>query len=159
MFTMRLPAASPCCGVTAVGRDGVITAKETATGRVFQFSVKPDMAARMKIGQEVYANFNARQVSLDGLAPCCSITNLGAATSPAGPIDSAAPSTPCCTVVSVNARTGMATARDKATGRTFQFKIQGAAASKLKAGDAIYANFAAGKVSVDGAAPCCTITQ
>ena len=175
MFAMQLSAAAPCCGVTAIGRDGVITAKETASGRVFQFSAKPDVATRMRVGQDVYANFATKQVSLDGIQPCCTIVNLGAAATPAGPIDasrvnvkgtatpagpidSAAPAQPCCTVVTINVRTGMATARDKASGRTFQFKIQGAA-SKLKSGDAIYANFATRKVSVDGAQPCCNIIQ
>ena len=53
---------------------------------------------------------------------------------------------------------GMATARENATGKTFQFKIEGAA-TKLKAGDKVFANFATRQVSVDGAEPCCTIKQ
>ena len=92
----------------------------------------------------------AGKVSVDGATPCCNIA-AGSATTAA-----AMPGTPCCSIVSIDARTGLATARDKATGKTFQFKIQGAA-SKLKVGDAIYANVAAGQVSVDGLQPCCNI--
>jgi hypothetical protein len=166
--------ASPCCGLVSVdARTGTATALDRASGRTFQFSIQGAAAAKLKAGDAVYANFAAGNVSVDGITPCCGITqaaapvgpidgnrgNVKGTATPASPIDSAAPATPCCSVVSVNARTGTATALNKASGRTFQFKIQGAAASRLKAGDAIYANFAAGKVSVDGATPCCNITQ
>ena len=150
ILAMPLYAATPCCGVTAIGRDGVITAKDVKTGRIFQFSVKPEVMLGMKVGQDVYANFDTKKVSVDGVTPCCNIFNLDAVDAKGnlklGVSD----------VVSIDAGTHIATARDKATGRTFQFKIEGAAI-KLKAGDIIFANFAVGKVSVDQLGPCCSI--
>ncbi len=64
--------------------------------------------------------------------------------------------TPCCNVTAIDARTGMVTAREKATGRTFQFKVTNPAQLRgLKVGQAVAADFKTGKVSVHlaGAAP------
>jgi hypothetical protein len=167
LLVSPLYAATPCCGVVKVDAvAGIATARDNATGRTFEFHLQ-GVATRLKVGDSVYANFSAGQVSVDGAAPCCSIVSQSASTAnpaalPAGPIDSArsraAPATPCCNVVNVEAQTRMATARNNATGQTFQFKLQGAATS-LKVGDAVYANFSAGQVSVDGATPCCGIVR
>ncbi len=67
---------------------------------------------------------------------------------------------PCCTVTGVNAKTGMVTARETATGRSFQFKATNAALLKtLSAGSPIYANFSTKQVSVNGEVPCCSIVS
>jgi len=60
--------ASPCCNITGIDqKTGVVTARETATGRVFTFTVtNAKLLSSLKIGQGVYANFKNMQVSLDG---------------------------------------------------------------------------------------------
>ncbi len=167
LLVSPLHAATPCCGVVKVdAAAGIATARDNATGRTFEFHLQ-GVATRLKVGDSVYANFSAGQVSVDGATPCCNIVSQSASTAnpaalPAGPIDGArsraAPEAPCCTVVQIDARVGVATARNNATGQMFQFKLQGAATS-LKVGDAVYANFSAGKVSVDGVTPCCNIAR
>jgi hypothetical protein len=76
---LGLPGLSlrPCCGVTAIDqRSGVVTARENARGRTFQFTVTNAALLRtVRIGQEVYANFTTQQVSLDGRKACCAIVN------------------------------------------------------------------------------------
>src|SRR5207237_8426000 len=64
----RAEAADPCCAITAINaHTGVVTAKETATGRTFEFHV-PDakLLSSLKVGQGVFANFTSKQVSHDG---------------------------------------------------------------------------------------------
>ncbi len=66
--------------------------------------------------------------------------------------------TPCCGVTAIDARAGIATAREAATGRTFQFKVSDAKQlAKLKVGQKVYANFGTQKVSLDGRTECCPI--
>lgn len=69
--------ASPCCSITAIDNaTGVVSARVTATGQTFRFKVTDASLLRsMKLGQGVYANFKANQVSVNGEAPCCSIVN------------------------------------------------------------------------------------
>lgn len=90
--------ASPCCGIIAIdAATGLVTAKVTATGNTFQFKVTDArMLGSLRVGQGVYANFGARQVSLDGLRPCCAITSgpTPAATAPAPPARTPAPTAP-----------------------------------------------------------------
>src|SRR6266540_5443663 len=131
---MSLDAAEPCCSITSIDqRAGVVTARETATGRVFQF--RPQNAAlltQLKVGQQVYANFARAQVSVDGAAPCCTIVGTAAA---------AKPLAPCCAITGIDQRAGQVTARETATGRTFQFRPQNAGLlNQLKIGQAVYAN-------------------
>ncbi len=66
-----------CCTITAIeAGTGLVSAKVTANGNVFQFKVAtPAVLASLKLGQGVYANFTTRQVSLDGRAACCAITS------------------------------------------------------------------------------------
>jgi hypothetical protein len=67
--------ASPCCNITAIDNaTGVVSARVTATGQTFRFKVT-DAALRpsLKLGQGVYANFKANQVSVNGEDPCCAI--------------------------------------------------------------------------------------
>jgi hypothetical protein len=57
-------------------------------------------------------------------------------------------------------KTDLATARERATGRIFQFKVPSAALrTTLHAGSAVYANFSKKQVSVNGAFPCCGIVS
>lgn len=69
--------AAPCCGVTAIdATTGIVTARVTTNGQVFQFKVTDARAlASLRVGQSVYANFAGRQVSLDGRRACCAITS------------------------------------------------------------------------------------
>ena len=91
--TMAWAQAPPCCSVTAIdARTGVVSAKVNATAAAFQFSVTDKrVLAGMRVGQGVYANFAARQVSLDGRTACCRMT---AAATPAVPGPAAGSSTP-----------------------------------------------------------------
>ncbi len=72
----RLQPADPCCGVVAVNaRTGIVTARVKATGATFEFRVtNPRLLAGLHAGSAVYANFGAKQVSLDGRTSCCAIT-------------------------------------------------------------------------------------
>jgi hypothetical protein len=82
LFAISLPlyAGQPCCSITAVdSRTGLVTGKENATGRTFQFQA--GNAALLKLlrpGTQVYANFTAKQVSLDGRNSCCQIVSVSA---------------------------------------------------------------------------------
>jgi hypothetical protein len=73
-------AASPCCGVTSIAKSGEITAKETNGARTFQFQVAdPALRSRLRVGAPVYANFDTKQVSLDGKKPCCTMLKISTA--------------------------------------------------------------------------------
>jgi Cu/Ag efflux protein CusF len=175
-FSQPLRASFPCCAVTAVDvRTGTVTAVETATGRTFEFHVtNTKLLATLHAGSPVYANFSAKQVSLDGKTQCCAITKItlapalagaGAVTPVAPPASAAprvapAPGPPCCAITAIDSATGVVTAKENASGKLFQFKVADAALLKtLQAGQGIYANFGARKVSVDGSASCCTIVS
>lgn len=71
-----LPAA--CCVVTAIdSRTGIVTAKENATSRTFEFRVTEEkVLLGVHLGQGAYANFKTHQVSLDGRTVCCQIINI-----------------------------------------------------------------------------------
>lgn len=67
-------AATPCCAVTEIGARGLVTAKENNGERSFQFQVSDALLLRrLRVGAPVYANFETRQVSLDGVKACCEI--------------------------------------------------------------------------------------
>ena len=74
---VRRPSA-PCCVITGFTPvDGVVAARETATGRAFQFKVTDSALLKaLKVGQKVYANFTTRKVSVDGVVPCCSFISV-----------------------------------------------------------------------------------
>ena len=64
----------PCCNVTAIdARTGVVTAKVNATGRTFQFNAPPGIRTKLRVGQAIYADMAAGNVSVDNQEPCCSI--------------------------------------------------------------------------------------
>src|ERR1700682_5479752 len=87
---------SPCCNVTAVDAGtGMVTAKENATGKIFQFKVTDaELLKSLKVGQGVYANFGAMQVSLDGSTACCSIISIGSPPPASAPVAKPAPGAP-----------------------------------------------------------------
>jgi cathepsin L len=77
----RAEPADPCCQITAINEHtGLVTARETATSRTFEFHV-PDakLLTTLKVGQGVYANFATKQVSHDGVTACCEIRSLSGA--------------------------------------------------------------------------------
>jgi hypothetical protein len=150
---------TPCCGITAIDtKTGQVTARVTATGQTFSFTASPSVLNSLKVGQGVYANFTSKQVSVDGLQPCCGITAMSeekqAARPPAaGP----APGIPCCAITAIDTKTGQVTARVTASGQTFSFTASPSMLNSLKVGQGVFANFTSKQVSVDGVAPCCTI--
>ena len=88
--------ASPCCGITKIdAATGIVTAKVTANGNVFQFKVADARAlGLLRVGQGVYANFAGKQVSLDGRRACCAITSGPGAPVAAPPSRTNPPSAP-----------------------------------------------------------------
>jgi hypothetical protein len=64
-------AGTPCCEITNINtRTGMVTAKVNATGQTFQFSMRNRaQLTQLQVGQAVYANLKANQVSLDGNTP------------------------------------------------------------------------------------------
>jgi len=73
-------AAAPCCGVTNIAKNGLITAQETRGARTFQFQVADSaLRSKLRVGSPVYANFATKQVSLDGKKPCCKILKISTA--------------------------------------------------------------------------------
>ena len=86
-------AAPACCAVTNITKSGEITARETNGEHTFQFQVtNPALLRALRVGSPVYANFDTKQVSLDGKKPCCTILNIStAAKQPAPGETSSAP--------------------------------------------------------------------
>jgi hypothetical protein len=79
--------------ISAIQPGGAVAAKVNATGRQFQFAVTDAALLRsLKVGQGIYANFGASQVSIDGKTPCCKITSM--APDPAKPTGSTAAAAP-----------------------------------------------------------------
>lgn len=157
----KLAPGIPCCNITAMDANtGVVTATESATGKIFQFKVT-DSALRnsLKVGQGVYANFGASKVSVDGVTPCCGIVSAAAAPATGsvavGAIQNkVAPGTPCCAITAMDTNTGVVTVKANATGRIFQFKVNDSALLKsLTVSQGVYANFAAKQVSINGSTP------
>jgi hypothetical protein len=121
-------AGEPCCSITAIdARTGVVSAKETASGRSFQF--KLDDAALLgtiKVGQAVDADFKTMKVTVR----------------PAN-------SEPCCNITAVNTRTGAVSVRDAATGRTSELNVSDTKLlSTLKVGQTVVANVTTGSIAV-----------
>ena len=67
--------ATPCCSITTIA-GGLVTAKDSVTGKTFHFQVNNQAVAKtLRVGQNVYADFGTQQVSADGAAPCCAIVS------------------------------------------------------------------------------------
>lgn len=71
-------AATACCKVTEIATNGQVTALEIDGTRTIAFQVTDAALLRgLKPGAPVYANFDTKQVSLDGKKACCKIVNTG----------------------------------------------------------------------------------
>ena len=73
---------------------GIVTARETSTGRTIQFRLADSAALKtVAPGQGVYVNYKAGQISLDGKSPAGTIIGLGPVdgAKPLGPVDGAKP--------------------------------------------------------------------
>ena len=72
------PVATPaCCSVVRIdAKQSLVSARETATGFTFRFTVKSRrLLATLKISQPVWADFAAKTVKLkaEDIQPCCAI--------------------------------------------------------------------------------------
>lgn len=75
--------AQACCKIQAANpKTGSVTATVTGTGQVFQFSAAPGLAAALRPGQDVWANFRTGEVSLDGKRACCRIASAPSSAAP-----------------------------------------------------------------------------
>lgn len=80
------PAASgpeglaACCDITTIDKaKNLVSARERGSGRIVTFKVADSaVLQKLKVGQDVYANFRTKQVSVDGKALCCTITGVAA---------------------------------------------------------------------------------
>jgi hypothetical protein len=121
-------AGEPCCSITAIdARSGVVSARDSATGRTFQFTLDDaTLLPTIKVGQAVDADFKTMKVTVH----------------PAG-------GAVCCAVAAVNARTGAVSVRDLATGRTSELTVSDAKLlATLKVGQTVVANVSAGSITV-----------
>jgi Cu/Ag efflux protein CusF len=142
----RAEASEPCCPITGINaKTGLVTAREAATGRTFQFTMTDRATLKgLRVGQQVYADFGTQQVSVDGIEPCCGIVQAkgrktpGAAKIPAAKMPTVMGGTPCCSVAAVDQATGIVTLRDLKTGQTFQVAVKDAARlQSLKVGEQV----------------------
>jgi hypothetical protein len=121
-------AIEPCCSVTGVNaKTGMVTAKETSTGRTFQFKATAALLKTLSAGSPIYANFSSKQVSVNGLVPCCSIASLSAA----GPVATSSKIAPASATLAapassaVNSSAPMLSATSHAMGTGFQCDASG----------------------------------
>lgn len=64
----------------------------------------------------------------------------------------------CCSVTAIDLRSGAVSAKENATGRSFQFRVaDGKVLGSLRVGQGVYANFKTSQVSLDGRSACCAI--
>ena len=77
----------PCCSITAIdAKTGIISANENANGAAFQFRLADaKLLLSLRVGQPVYANFGAKQISLDGKSVGGTISSGPKAVPPAAP--------------------------------------------------------------------------
>jgi hypothetical protein len=78
LFAKGAGAQAPCCSITAIdAKTGAVSAKVHATGRAFQFKVTdPKLFPSLRVGQAVYANLTAKQISLDGKSIVGSVVSI-----------------------------------------------------------------------------------
>ena len=163
LFGISLPlyAANPCCTITAVdSRTGLVTGKENASGRMFQFQAgNAGLLKLLRPGTPVYANFTAKQVSLDGRNSCCQIVGVSAGAATAA--------TPLAPRTAVPATAAAPTAAKPAvqaaeTPQATAVAAKTPVATALKAGpNAIVAGgIVASQVNIGGGTflRCCTLT-
>ena len=101
--TAALPGAgsamtgTPCCEITAINKTtGIVTAREKSGRRTIEIKATPAQLQNLRVGQDLFANLETKQASLDGKTLCCGLTFAAATPSPAAPATtlSAAPPTP-----------------------------------------------------------------
>jgi hypothetical protein len=70
---------SACCSIISTNvSTRLVEAKQGTSGPGFEFSVPKSIPIQnLHVGESVWANFNARKVSLDGKTACCDIVSLG----------------------------------------------------------------------------------
>lgn len=119
-------AGPPCCEVVGINaRTGVVTAKVNATGQQFAFRLNnTSQINSVRVGQGVYANLAARQVSLDGRTPSGTITSIVPARSQ-GPSSQPAPAAPLdgVRITSIDSAQGKVSVQVLATGDQIYFNI------------------------------------
>src|SRR5207245_11731645 len=77
---VQVQPANPCCNITGIDASGRVTARETASGRTFEFQVKDAaMLNSLHLGQSIAANFGTSQVTIYGATPCCQISSQAGA--------------------------------------------------------------------------------
>ncbi|HEX9584439.1 MAG TPA: hypothetical protein VGB36_08060, partial [Gammaproteobacteria bacterium] len=115
--------------MTNIAKGGLITAQETRGARTFQFQVAdPALRRGLRVGSPVYANFDTKQVSLDGKKPCCKILNIStAAKQPVPGTTPAAPRSPAPTAPPDQTVRGQQTPAAPATASASAFQTQTAA--------------------------------
>ena len=87
-------ASTPCCRISEIDADGLVTAAERNGARKFQFRVTdPGLRRGLRVGSPVFANFANGQVSLDGRRACCRILRV-AGQPKAAPARATAPAVP-----------------------------------------------------------------
>jgi hypothetical protein len=128
VFVGDAGAGELCCNVTAIAaRSGVVTARETATGRSFQFRLDDaSLVSSIKVGQVVEADFKTMKVTVRP-----------------------AQIEPCCNITAVDAGSGVVTLRANAGGRTSQLTVRDAKLlGTLKVGQTVDANASTGSIAV-----------
>lgn len=92
-----LSAQLACCArVTAIDpRTGVVSATAAPGGTTFQFEVKDRvLLARLRINQQIYADFRARTVGVDARQACCTMLGGGPAPTAGRPAGAGGPAAP-----------------------------------------------------------------
>ena len=160
-------ATPACCQITGVNASaGTVTAKVNTTGQTFQFKAHPQQLSTLKVGQSVFANLKAKQVSLNGTQACCQIIAFIPAV-----ILQPLNFQKCCTMLPSGTRvlgTGPPAGEASVPGNSLpiifydlpSFDAQhggapgGLACVNTQAGHPIYVDFSASLVSQDGVTPC-----
>lgn len=77
--SMAIPgyAEQPCCAITRLDTNtGVASARETTSGRTFQFKVDAAQLKALQVASPIYGNFAKQQVSIARAASCCTIVSV-----------------------------------------------------------------------------------
>lgn len=162
-------AQAPCCSITAIdAKTEVVTAKVNASGAEFQFRVtNANLVKGLRVGQGVYANLTAKQVSLDGKSACCTIMSTPTAAPLRPPVTASIPAGaalsgtgPCCSVTAVS-YPSLITAQTSG-GAYFTFSLNADPLLPLlhvsvSVNQKVYANFTTKQVSLDGTSAVGTI--
>lgn len=137
--------AVPCCSVIGINKTtGIVTARETTTGRTFQFTASAAQLGTLTAGDPVSVDLKRGQV-----------TALRGKTIQATPMMEPEGGVPCCAVLQFEPDAGqpccaLVSAKDNNTGEEFEFRITDAdLRGAIKTGDPVYrAADASGTVSM-----------